>query len=326
MGATFTGGFRRFRAGLALATLGGTLLPAWGWGPVAHRTIGAIADAHLTPAAKTLVARTLGGATLADVANWADAVRATPEYAHTAGYHFEQMADGETYVESLRRRTPRQLERGGLVAALMAAHLTLRDPRAPARDKTDALKFLAHLAGDVHQPLHTGRPEDRGGSMIHFDWFGRRTTLHRAWDSGLILAGHPDLLRPELTAREVSDTYAQRLLAQFAEIPVNVTMDVRGWMEESVSLRPAAYYPLYETDAAGYVAWNIADVDRRVYVAGFRLAKMLNDIAARRPPPDSEGRLWEEMKSIMGDPRQIIRLRPLPGADRGAEPARARRR
>lgn len=283
---------------------------AQGWGPVGHRTIATIAEANLTPAAQRMVARWLGPESLVDVANWADAVRSTPAYAHTYGYHFEQVADGETYLESLRRQTPSQLRQGGLVAALMVSHLTLRDPRVPVREKTLALKFLVHLAGDVHQPLHTGRPEDRGGSRIHLDWFGRRSSLHRVWDSGLLAEGHLDVLRPGMSARATSDAYAKLLIEKYAAMPVDVRMDVRGWMEESVSLRPAAYYELYRTDPAGYVAWNIEDVDRRIYVAGFRLAQMLNDIAANRPPPDSEGALWAQMKAIMGDPRQVIQLRP----------------
>lgn len=304
---------RRWRCLLAAAGLlasGGT---AQGWGPVGHRAIATIAEANLTPAANAMVAQWLGTEPLADVANWADAARSTPAYAHTAGYHFEQMADGETYVESLRRQTPRQLQKGGLVAALMVAHLTLRDPRVPVREKTDALKFLVHLAGDVHQPLHTGPPEDKGGTSTYLNWRGRRTSLHRMWDSELIAAGHADLLREGAGARESGEAYARRLMDKFAGTPVNVRMDVRGWMEESVSLRPAAYYDLYRTDPAGYVEWGIENVDARIYVAGIRLARMLNEIAARQPPPASEGELWGQMKAIMGDPRATIQLRPKPG-------------
>lgn len=290
-----------------LAVPGG---PAWGWGPVAHRTIGVIAEANLSPMARGAVARWLRGESLADVANWADAVRATPEYAHTAGYHFEQVSDGQTYLDSLRALTPGQRQKGGLVAALMVAHLTLRDPRASPREQADALKFLVHFVGDIHQPLHTGRPEDRGGSRIQLDWFGRTSSLHRVWDSGLILEGHADILKPGLSARATSEAYAKCLIEKFAQVPVNVRMDIGGWLEESLLLRPAAYYPLYETDPAGYVTWNIEDVDRRVYVAGIRLARMLNDIVARRPAPASEGALWGQMKAILGDPREVIQLRP----------------
>jgi hypothetical protein len=300
---------RLWLAVLWLLVCGGEAL---GWGPVGHRAVATIAATNLTPLAKGMVVRLLGGETLGDVANWADAVRRTPAYAHTGGYHYEQMSDGESYIESLWRRTPRELQSGGLVAALMVAHLTLRDPRVPDREKAAALKFLVHLAGDVHQPLHTGRPEDRGGSIIMINWFGRRYSLHRVWDSELIIAGHPDLLRPGMNAREAGEAYAQRLIEKYKHVPVNVRMDVRGWMEESVSLRPAAYDPLYQTDPAEYLARNIEVVDRQVFVAGFRLARMLNEIAVRRPTPGSEGELWAQMKEAMGDPRQTIRLNPQP--------------
>ena len=284
---------------------------ARGWGPVGHCTIAAIADANLSPAARWKVAQWLEGATLAEVANWADNVRARPEFAHTGHYHFEDVPDGGNYLSSLRAKSPEQLRQGGLVAGLMVAHLVLRDPRTPAQERTYALKFLVHLMCDIHQPVHTGRPEDRGGADIHMSWFGRHSNLHQVWDSGLILAGHPNLLRRAMPAGMAGAAYAQYLMKKYAREPPALTMNVEEWLEESLALRTAVYDAVLRTDPAGYVAMTVESLDRRIYVAGMRLARMVNDIAERRGAPPGEGQLWAQMKEIMGDPRDIIRLRPV---------------
>ena len=49
-----------------------------------------------------------------------------------------------------------------------------------------ALKFLVHFIGDMHQPLHVGRGEDRGGNSIRVRWFGESRNLHSVWDSAII--------------------------------------------------------------------------------------------------------------------------------------------
>lgn len=298
----------RLAAGMLL--LWATGPDAQGWGPVAHRAIGAIADKNLSPVARWEVGRWLRGATLAEVANWADEVRGTREYAHTAGYHFEAVPDGGNYLSSLRAKSPQELRKGGLVAGLMVAHLVLRDPQTPAGERADALKFLVHMAGDVHQPMHTGRTTDRGGTDIPMVWFGRRSNLHQVWDSGLIREGHRELLRPEMPVGKAGDAYAQCLLKKFAREPPPLGMNVEEWLEESLALRGTAYDTVMRTDPAGYVAMTVESLDRRVYAAGMRLARMVNDIAERRGVPEGEGELWRGMKEIMGDPREVIRLRP----------------
>ena len=87
-------------------------------------------------------------------------------------------------------------------------------------------------------------------------------------------------------------------------------MNVEEWLEESLALRGTAYDTVMRTDPAGYVAMTVESLDRRVYAAGMRLARMVNDIAERRGVPEGEGELWRGMKEIMGDPREVIRLRP----------------
>lgn len=69
------------------------------WGVTGHRTIGKIAENHLTPQARTAVQDLLGSATLADVSTWADEVRNQPEYRHTPPWHFLNLPLGLSYAQ-----------------------------------------------------------------------------------------------------------------------------------------------------------------------------------------------------------------------------------
>jgi len=62
----------------------------------------------------------------------------------------------------------------------------LRDQKATKDAKLDALRFLVHMLGDLHQPLHVGLAEDRGGNTIRVKWFKTETNLHSVWDEELV--------------------------------------------------------------------------------------------------------------------------------------------
>ena len=280
------------------------------WGPLGHRAIAVIAGENLTPDAKVFVENRLAGAAMADVASWADAVTKDPRYPGSIWYHFEKMPDGVGYLDNLRALPDWQRKKGGAVAAILAANDTLRDPQASLRAQTLALKFLIHLVSDIHQPLHTGRPEDKGGVSIKLKWFGTPMSLHRVWDSGLILTGHPDLFPPGISQRAAGAAYARYLDEHFAGQPVAPEMDVEGWLNESLALRSGAYEPPYLTDQEQYQARHLEEIDRQVYAAGLRLARMLNDIAAQKPIPIRETELRNHIEIVTGDLQRYIRLRP----------------
>lgn len=286
------------------------VLPAGAWGPLGHRAIAGIAAENLTPAARDFVASRLAGETLADVANWADSVTRDPRYPGSIWYHFEKIPDGVSYLDNLRALPEWQRKKGGAVAAILAANEVLRDPHASRRAQTLALKFLIHLVGDIHQPLHTGRPADKGGVSIKIKWFGTAMSLHRVWDSGLILTGHRDLFPPGMSPRAAGAAYARYLADHFTGQPVAVAMDVEGWLNESLALRPGAYDPEYLTDQAQYQARHLEPIDRQVYAAGVRLARLLNDIAAQEPVPVRETELKNQIEIVTGDLPCYIHLRP----------------
>jgi len=303
---------------LFLALVGVCCSQAMAWGGVGHRTTGVLAQAHLLPHTAAEVAKLLGDESLADVANWADRVRDNGNsYRQTVWYHFEKVADGLTYLENLEVLPDWQKKKGGTIGAILMASKILRDPQATVGERAEALKFLVHFVGDVHQPLHTGRPHDNGGSKVQVNWFGTKMSLHRVWDSAMIMTGHPDLVKfveneNELASelKSSSEAYAEFLRERHGHTPVDGTMNVEGWFNESLALRAGAYDPIYNTDQALYQSLNLPEIDSRIYLAGVRLAGLLNSIFSGQPVPQSQIFLWEDIEYIVGDLNDVISFKP----------------
>ncbi len=165
------------------------------WGPDGHATVGAIADANLTPTAKAIVAQLLkddldavgkpsGRTTLASVASWADEIKTTPLGKEAASWHFHEstICDGATLPcvggACVDEKIAQMLE------ALMASE-------TGALQKNEALKWVVHLVGDIHQPLHVGGNADRGGNFVKVALAQSESTvlgglnLHSVWDNQL---------------------------------------------------------------------------------------------------------------------------------------------
>ena len=266
------------------------------WGPQGHRTVGAIADRLLTPQAHALVTRLLAGdldkfgnlsgrTTLEAVSVWPDELNGTP--AARATWHYDDVpvcgtapkarycADGQCNTEQLQRLT-------GVLA----------DPHAAARDRNEALKWIVHLVGDIHQPLHAADNADRGGNRVQVALSGLRTrgreNLHRAWDS--------DLVKIALHARNRQQT-PDDIDALAAEARGLVNEAGQGspdqWAFESNNLaRNVAYH--YPGFACGSTPQEIVVLDgdyqaeaqeivrERLLLAGGRLANLLNRALSAR--------------------------------------------
>jgi hypothetical protein len=151
------------------------------WGPEGHSLVGRIAEVQLKPAAKARVTAILApGQTLASVASWADEVRRSrPE---TAPWHYIDIPINQPHLDMAR-----DCPKGDCVIAKIAdLRKTLRDPATPPDQLREALMFLVHFIGDMHQPLHCADNDDRGGNSVRVVFFDRPTNLHSVWDSGLL--------------------------------------------------------------------------------------------------------------------------------------------
>lgn len=285
-------------------------LKSFAWGAVGHRASAILAEAELTSTARLAVIGLLGNSSLADVASWADEMRSDGTYPQTRWYHFEKLPDGIPFLENFKDMPDWQRRKGGTVSAVLAAAEILREGSAPKATQTDALKFLVHFVGDLHQPLHTGRPDDLGGVKNAVIWFGTEMSLHRVWDSGMLMTGHGDFLSVTKSVRENAKVYAKYLSEHQSRYVVALGMDVEGWLNESMALRTAAYDTAYLTDQPKYQAAHLDEVDIRIYAAGLRLGALLNSVFDKQPVPPSQAGLKRDIEAIAGDLHKLISFQP----------------
>ena len=160
-------------------------LPAFGWGEEGHSLIARIAWAQLTPAVQARVTRILGpGVTIQSIASWADNVR--NQRRDTAPWHYIDIPIDKPHIDMAR-----DCAKGGcVVAKIEDFEKVLKDPATEPVARREALLFLVHFVGDMHQPLHSSDNNDQGGNkvLVKFGDRGgsRPYNLHSLWDSGLL--------------------------------------------------------------------------------------------------------------------------------------------
>ena len=238
---------------------------AWAWGGEGHRIVAAVAQSQLSPAARVAVGRLLAlesGATLEGVSTWADEARSPT----TARWHYVNI-DRQA---ACRYVAERDCPGGQCVVEAIRRQSAILSSAASAEARLQALKFVVHLVADVHQPLHAGYADDRGGNQYQVQAFGRGTNLHAVWDSGLIEAW------PEGT-RALRDS-AGRIGAA-----AGVAIEPERWAEESCRIVASAdFYPAGHKIDPVYTARWMRVVPERLATAGQRLAAVLNAALSHR--------------------------------------------
>ena len=252
------------------------------WGALGHRMVGDLAERHLQPSTERAVHDLLAGEpepTLAGVANWADSLRNTDpdRFKQTSRWHYVNLPESDcSYVP------PRDCADGQcVVGAILAQRAILADLTQSREARRDALKFLVHLVGDVHQPLHAGNHDDRGGNRFQVslrtdvapEAYARNryvdgvmgTNLHAVWDY-YILAG-ANLTEPQ---------YANRLAAMPWPSTRAVT-DPSTWASESCRMVDAnGLYPSKHIMDRIYLDAERPLAEQRIRQAAYRLAQLLD--------------------------------------------------
>lgn len=267
----------------------GLLLPSplGAWGAVGHQTLAFIAQDYLTPAARQAIGGILEpGEDLASVSAWADSiVEARPE---TAPWHYIRID-----VREVQNRYDLQdacRDHACVVDQVRKDLGVLRRPLASRRDKREALEFLTHFVGDLHQPLHCAEDRDRGGNEKWLRYYGSRgnsrrftwVNLHRFWDNLLEPGANADprrlasRLEWKISARDRAEwerggpvdwAYESYWIARkdiYSELPEGPLPEKNRWGRDL----PADYY-------SGRM-WGIARL--QLEKAGIRLAYLLNGL------------------------------------------------
>lgn len=235
------------------------------WGQNGHRATGEIAQEHLTRKAKKEIEKILNGKSLALVSTFADEIKSDREFRQYGPWHYVNLPAGETRY-SIESANPD----GDLLAALRKSKQVLRDPKISREEKEFYLKMLVHFMGDLHQPLHTGRGEDKGGNDIQVRWFGDGTNLHSVWDSKMIESY--DMSYTEL-ASNTTDLTKQ-------EIQKIASGSFEDWMYESKELSKEVYnsVEIGENLSYRYMYDWFPVVRSQIQKGGIRLAEVLNEI------------------------------------------------
>ena len=241
-------------ATLALAA-GASAAPAWGWGCDGHQTVALVAEKHLSPAAKAMVFDLLnsnsvdptldryckdqGPDAMTNAATWADDERSKDP--STGGWHF---------IDIPREAKRSEMDRYCLqpdscvTQALQAQIAILKDAAQAPAARATALRFIIHLVGDMHQPLHCSTNNDRGANCVPVTFFGitpklseknpaseqYNPNLHSTWDSYLIQTEMQDQKFPDV--QQFAD-YLDGEFRRKIEAWQKAGIDIDAWAWES---------------------------------------------------------------------------------------------
>ncbi|KAE8350005.1 nuclease S1 [Aspergillus coremiiformis] len=263
------------------------------WGNLAHETVAYIAQSFVTASTETFCKNILGddsSSYLAKVATWADSYKYTDVGEYSKPYHFIDAHDHPP----TRCGVDYERDCGSAGCSISAiqnyTNILLDSPTSP--DAVDALKFVVHIIGDTHQPLHDENLEI-GGNAIDVTYDGRETNLHHIWDTnmpenaaggyGLSVARSYAAL---LTRRIRSGEYSSKRRSWTSGIDINDPVatsmvwadDANSFVCSTVLDDGLAY--IKSTDLSGkYYDKSQPVLEELIAKAGYRLAAWLDLIA-----------------------------------------------
>jgi hypothetical protein len=237
-------------------------LHGWAWGVEGHRAVGNIAEHHLTDKARVQIAALLGTQSLTLVSTQPDEMLSLPEYKSTSPWHYINTPLGlghDQYIQAIKAQPG-----ANAYNILLQKIKEMRDPAKTREQRAEALIFVVHLVGDVHQPFHTGRAEDRGGNDIKVTYRGKDTNMH-----GLI----------EYQGLDYTEMGQQYSTVPSATIKTWQAADPAEWFFESYTAATKLYGEVTTGQALDfrYFPAHAPLLKLRLEQAGIRLAGVLNE-------------------------------------------------
>ncbi len=243
---------------------------AYAWGCEGHQIVAYIAEAHLDPHARGEALKILAASPIdptlsrycqpvskdpfADASTWADDYRS--QYPETGPWHFIDIPRGAHQGSLAPYCRPAT---GCVVSALEAQLRILKNPKSSAAARADALRFIIHFVGDIHQPLHDTTNNDEGGNCVPVEFFGERPketdatresfepNLHWVWDVGIIdrfifpAIGQVHRFDVQEPARGFADEFELRFRTQISRWR-SQPIDFAAWAWESHALADSVAY------------------------------------------------------------------------------------
>lgn len=236
--------------------------PVWSKG--GHRVVGEVAQENLTKKAAKAIAELLDGQSLAAVSTFGDEIKADSLYRRFSAWHYVNYPINKKYGDVPPSK------QGDLMTGIEKCIEIIKGENSTKADKAFYLKMLVHLIGDLHQPMHVGRLEDKGGNDIQVRWFNKGSNLHRVWDSNMI--DDYGMSYSELASNLPRLSKAQKKAIQKG--------DIYDWVEESQDLANEIYGSVEMGEKLYYrysYDW-FGTVEAQLEKGGLRLAKVLNEL------------------------------------------------
>lgn len=241
-------------------------VPAFGWGQKGHRIIAKIAYDNLSRKARKAVDKTLGVKGAIYWANWPDEIKSDTIYPDSYDWHFQDFEGGlsDSIVADALIHYP--AEGGNLFRALDSLVAVLK----AGKGDFHTLRFVIHLSGDRYCPMHMAHMSDKGGNAVKMKWFKDNTRLHSVWDTYLI----------ESQGYSYTE-YAEKLELEY------------GWAKKYIDAQTDAellldtyhltsdiytYQDTWDGNTYHYIYRWRTEMEEQLYIAGIRLAKLLNEI------------------------------------------------
>ena len=234
------------------------------WGKTGHRVVAEVASKYISKNTRISLDEILQGQSLAYVSTYADEIKSDKKYSKYNAWHYANLNLNETYQSSYKNPN------GDIVKAIKKCTEILKSKFSTKKEKQFYLKLLVHFVGDLHQPLHLGKKEDKGGNDIYITWFGKKSNLHRLWDSDIIDSS-------KFSFSELS----RNLPAISIEKRKKITSgSLDSWIQETHTLTRKIYIELPENKNLGYkYSYENFEIIRcQLLKAGLRLAFILDDI------------------------------------------------
>jgi len=234
------------------------------WGATGHRVIGEIAESHLKSSSKRKIKKLLNGKSLAFVSTFGDEIKSDRRYREFYTWHFINMPLDATYETSEKHPD------GDLVTGINFCKNIITDKNSSDEDKVFYLKLLVHFIGDLHQPMHIGLKEDKGGNDFKLQWFYKDSNLHRVWDSEMINSF-------DMGYKELAENVDVLTKKQVKEIQEGTVID---WVNETHILSNKVYASVKREENLRYrYSYNhLTTLRSQLQIGGIRLAKVLNDL------------------------------------------------
>ncbi len=240
------------------------------WGLLGHRIVGEIAECYLTKTAKKNIAAILGNETVAMASNWGDFIKSDPNYRYLYSWHYVNLKAGMSDTDVYNYLASDTATDAYTKINFMVEQLKLKGVLDPETRKL-YLKFLIHVVGDMHQPMHVAHADDLGGNKVKVMWFNTPTNLHEMWDEKLV--EFQQLSYTEYTKAINFATKEQ--IKQWQSDPLS------KWIVESYNITSRLYDDIKQPDQKLDYKYNftyLAVVNQQLLKGGVRLAGVLNSI------------------------------------------------